>query len=437
MQLNNIEAVCFLMLTLFLNSSTMLAEIITIGDEILIGQIVDTNSAWMAQKLNLAGIRVKQITSVSDDKNHIISALKEAEARVDIILITGGLGPTKDDITKNTLKDYFNCGWRLDEAVLSDVTRIFSKYGREVTEVNRLQAQVPDCCTTIRNHNGTAPAMWFEKSKKVFVSMPGVPYEMKAIMTNDVIPMLSKKFKTPFIHHRTVLTQGVGESMLAEMISNWEDNLPSNFKLAYLPALGSVRLRLSAVGANEAEIKSIADEKIQLLKPIIQEHIFGYENETLEEIIGELLRERKQTLATAESFTGGSISAAITKIPGSSDYYQGSVVSYANEIKVNELGVSESDLKNFGAVSQQVAEQMAIGVKQKFKTNYAISTTGIAGPSGGSEAKPVGMAWIAIAGPKGVISKKFTFGEQRQAIIQRATLTALNMLRKAIVNAEL
>ena len=266
----------------------MQAEIITIGDEILIGQIVDTNSAWMAQKLNLAGIRVKQITSVSDDRQHILDALKEAEARVDIILITGGLGPTKDDITKNTLREYFNCGWRMDENVLEDVTRIFSKYGREVTEVNRLQAQVPEVCTTIRNSNGTAPAMWFEKNKKVFVSMPGVPYEMKGIMSKDVIPMLSKKFKMPFILHRTILTQGIGESMLAEMILEWEDNLPSNFKLAYLPALGSVRLRLTGIGQSETELDEIATKRIEQLKLLIHEYIFGYENDTLEEIIGKL-----------------------------------------------------------------------------------------------------------------------------------------------------
>ena len=413
----------------------MLAEIITIGDEILIGQIVDTNSAWMAQQLNLSGISVKQITSVSDDKQHILDALKEAENRVDIILITGGLGPTKDDITKNTLRNYFNCGWRFDEDVLEDVTRIFTKYGREVTEVNRLQAQVPDICTTIRNSNGTAPAMWFDKNGKVFVSMPGVPHEMKGIMQNDVIPMLCKKFKTPFILHRTILTQGVGESMLAELISDWEDNLPENFKLAYLPAIGSVRLRLTGIGKSETELKSLAEERIEKLKLLISEHIFGYENDSLEEIIGKHLRERNQTLSTAESFTGGAISAAITKIPGSSDYFQGTIVCYANQIKVNDLGVSESDLINFGAVSKKVAEQMAIGVKQKFNTDYAIATTGIAGPSGGSEAKPVGTVWIAIATPGEVLSVKFNFGEQRIAIIQRATLTALNMLRKEIINS--
>ncbi len=411
----------------------MQAEIITIGDEILIGQIVDTNSAWMAQQLNLAGIRVKQITSVSDDEQHILQALKEAENRADVILITGGLGPTKDDITKKTLATYFNCGWRFDEQVFEDVSRIFARFGRKVTDVNRLQAQVPDCCTTIRNSKGTAPGMWFERNGKVFVSMPGVPSEMKGIMKNDVIPLLCKKYETPFILHRTILTQGVGESMLAQIISDWEDALPAHFKLAYLPAFSQVRLRLTAVGKQEHLLKAEADELIEKLKPLIHEHIFGYENESLEEVVGALLRERKSSLATAESFTGGAIAAALTSISGSSDYYQGSVVSYANSIKVNELGVSEGDLKKFGAVSQQVAEQMAQGVKQKFNTDYAISTTGIAGPSGGSEAKPVGTAWIAIAGPNGVVSVKYAFGEQREAIIQRATYTALNMLRKTIL----
>ncbi len=412
----------------------MLAEIITIGDEILIGQIVDTNSAWMAQKLNLAGIRVKQITSISDDKQHILEALAEAEKRADIILITGGLGPTKDDITKNTLREYFNCDWRFDEGVLEDVTRIFSKYGRSVTDVNRLQAQVPDCCTTIRNSNGTAPAMWFEMRNKVFVAMPGVPFEMKGIMKKDVIPMLSAKFKTPHILHQTVLTQGIGESNLAELISNWEDNLPPNFKLAYLPAFGAVRLRLSAIGEDKEHLKALSDKKINELKPIIADHIYGYEEDTLEEIIGKLLREKGLTLSTAESFTGGAVSSAITTVSGSSSYYMGSVISYSNKIKMDELGVKESDLINFGAVSQQVAEQMAIGVNKKFSTDCSIATTGIAGPTGGSEAKPVGTAWIAIATPKGVVSQKFSFGEQRQAIIQRAALTALNMLRKQLIN---
>jgi nicotinamide-nucleotide amidase len=411
----------------------MLAEIITIGDEILIGQIVDTNSAWMAQKLNLAGIQVKQISSVSDSEQHILDALKEAELRADVILITGGLGPTKDDITKNTLRKYFNCGWRFDDLVLEDVTRIFKKYGREVSDVNRLQAQVPDVCTTIRNQNGTAPAMWFEKNKKVFVSMPGVPYEMKAIMANSVIPMLQKKYETPYILHRTILTQGIGESMLAETIAVWEESLPENFKLAYLPALGAVRLRLSAVGKHESAIKLEAEKQIEKLIPQIEEHIYGYENETLEEIVGQLLREKNCTISTAESFTGGMISASITNVPGSSEYYQGSVIAYANSIKINELSVSENDLRAFGAVSKQVAEQMALGVQKKFKTDYAISTTGIAGPSGGSEAKPVGMAWIAVATPNGVVSEKFSFGEQRQAIILRANLTALNMLRKELI----
>ncbi len=265
------------------------------------------------------------------------------------------------------------------------------------------------------------------------VSMPGVPHEMKGIMINDVIPMLKNKFKTPYILHKTILTQGIGESMLAEMISEWEDSLPSNFKLAYLPQISAVRLRLTAVGDNEAALTAQSTQLIEKLKPLIDEHIFGYESDTLEEIVGKLLREKKKKLATAESFTGGAIASAITKVAGSSDYYEGSVVSYANEIKVKELGVSESDLKNFGAVSQQVAEQMAIGVKQKFKCDYAISTTGIAGPSGGSDAKPVGTSWIAIATPDGVLSKKYSFGEQRSAIIQRATLTSLNMLRRELM----
>ena len=415
----------------------MLAEIITIGDEILIGQIVDTNSAWMAQQLNLIGIRVKQISSVSDDKNHILTALKEAENRVDIILITGGLGPTKDDITKHTLSEYFNSAMRFDDEVFQDVKRIFANYGREVTEVNRKQAEVPQACVAIRNHKGTAPGMWFEKNEKVFVSMPGVPFEMKGMMENDVIPKLTQHFKTPHILHQTVLTQGVGESFLAEIISDWEDNLPANMKLAYLPQQGMVRLRLSSFGEKKSELQKVSEQKISELKSLISEHIFGYENDTLEEIVGQLLRESNATLATAESCTGGSIASLLVKVPGSSDYYKGSVIAYANEIKISDLDVNEKDIIKFGAVSQHVVEQMATGVMQKFNTHYAIATTGIAGPSGGSNEKPVGTVWIAVASPSGIVSKKFMLGEHRSGVIQRATLTALSMLRKEIIkNAE-
>ena len=416
----------------------MQAEIITIGDEILIGQIVDTNSAFIGQLLNLNGISVKQITSVSDDREHIIKALDEARNRADIILITGGLGPTKDDITKKTLCEYFNTTMRFDESAYQDVVNLFAQYGKTVTPINRLQAEVPAICEVIRNYNGTAPCMWFDVDGKVFVSMPGVPYEMKALMKNQIIPKLKSRFKFPFIFHKTVLTQGIGESALSELISDWEDSLSSvNIKLAYLPAPGMVRLRLSTKGDNDELLRLNVDNKIEQLKTIISEYIYGYEifgveNETLEQTIGKLLREKKKTISTAESCTGGYISHLITKVPGSSDYYTGSVISYSYEIKETELGVPKEILNTQGAVSQAVVEQMAKAIRIKYHTDYSISASGIAGPGGGTKEKPVGTVWIAIATPDKIISEKFQFGNHRERNIQKTANAALNMLRKEL-----
>lgn len=414
------------------------AEIITIGDEILIGQVVDTNSAYMATLLNLNGISVKQISSVSDNRGHILKALDEARERADIILMTGGLGPTKDDITKKTLCEYFNTGVRFDEEVYRDVVAIFAAYNKEVTPVNRLQAEVPEICTTIRNHHGTAPGMWFGHNGKVFVSMPGVPYEMKAMMKNQVLPKLKEQYNLPAIVHKTVLTQGIGESYLADLIADWEDSLAKeNIKLAYLPSPGMVRLRLSTKGENEELLSKTVDAKIEELKSIISEYIYGYESfgapvETLEQVVGRLLKEKKQTLSTAESCTGGYISHLITKVPGSSEYYIGSVISYAYEIKESELGVSKEVLETYGAVSQPVVEQMAKAIREKYKTGYSISASGIAGPGGGTPDKPVGTVWIAIATPDKVFSEKFLFGTNRERNIQKTANAALNMLRKEL-----
>ena len=416
----------------------MQAEIITIGDEILIGQIVDTNSAFIGQLLNLNGISVKQITSVSDDREHIIKALDEAKERADIILITGGLGPTKDDITKKTLCEYFNTTMRFDESAYQDVVNLFAQYGKTVTPINRLQAEVPAICEVIRNYNGTAPCMWFDVDGKVFVSMPGVPYEMKALMKNQIVPKLKSRFKFPFIFHKTVLTQGIGESALSELISDWEDSLSAvNIKLAYLPAPGMVRLRLSTKGDNDELLRLNVDKKIEELKTIISEYIYGYEifgvdNETLEQTIGKLLREKKKTISTAESCTGGYISHLITKVPGSSDYYTGSVISYSYEIKETELGVPKEILDTQGAVSQAVVEQMAKAIRIKYRTDYSISASGIAGPGGGTKEKPVGTVWIALATPDKVISEKFQFGNHRERNIQKTANAALNMLRKEL-----
>lgn len=416
----------------------MQVEIITIGDEILIGQIVDTNSAYIATLLNLNGISVKQISSVSDDREHILKALDEAKERADIILITGGLGPTKDDITKKTLCDYFKTTMRFDEKVYEDVVNIFAQYNKEVTALNSLQAEVPAICEVIRNYNGTAPGMWFDVNGKIFVSMPGVPYEMKAMMKEQIVPKIKERFTLPKIYHKTVLTQGLGESFLSELISDWEDSLAAaNIKLAYLPAPGMVRLRLSTKGDDEKLLIETVDKKIEELKKIISEYIYGYEvfgeeKESLEQIVGNLLRTKKQTLSTAESCTGGYISHLITSIPGSSQYYVGSVISYSYEIKETELGVQKKLLDTEGAVSKAVVEQMAKAIREKYKTDYSISASGIAGPDGGTPEKPVGTVWIAIATPEKVISEKFLFGNNRKRNIEKTANAALNMLRKEL-----
>ena len=424
-----------------MKESKGLVEIITIGDEILIGQIVDTNSAYIGQLLNMNGMSVKQISSVSDNREHIVAALNEAKGRADIILITGGLGPTKDDITKKTLCEYFNTTMRFDEGAYEDVTAIFAAYGREVTPLNRLQADVPAICEVIRNKNGTAPGMWFDVEGKVYVSMPGVPYEMKALMKDLVIPKLKARFKFPFIYHKTILTQGIGESTLSELISDWEDSLAAdNIKLAYLPSPGMVRLRLSTKGEDENTLKANVERKIEEVKAQINEYIYGYEiygeeKESLEQMIGRLLLEKNQTVSTAESCTGGYISHLITKVAGSSQYYIGSVISYAYEIKESELGVPHDTIMKHGAVSQPVVEQMAKAIREKYKTDYSISASGIAGPGGGTEEKPVGTVWIAIATPDKVISEKFLFGNHRERNIQKTANAALNMLKKELEGA--
>ncbi len=416
----------------------MNAEIISIGDELLIGQVINTNASWIGTQLNLAGIKVQQVSCISDNKQHIISALKEAEDRADIILITGGLGPTKDDITKTTLCEYFNSGMVFNEQAYRNVERLFNERGVEVTPLNRKQAEVPANCKMLLNIYGTAPGMWFEEKSKVYVSMPGVPYEMKYIITEHVLPMLKQKFKLPAIIHKTVLTQGIGESFLSEMIAAWEDSLAEEeIKLAYLPSPGMVRLRLSASGEDAKKLEAAVDKKVEELKVLVPQYIYGYEvygeeKEGLEKIVGDLLRSKKASLATAESCTGGYIAHLITSIAGSSDYFKGSVISYANEIKINELGVSASAIEKHGAVSQQVVEQMAAGIRKKFNTDYAIAVSGIAGPGGGSAEKPVGTVWIAIASPKGIKASKHLFGNNRERNIRKTALEALNLLRKEI-----
>ena len=412
----------------------MKAEIITIGDEILIGQVIDTNSAWIAQQLNLIGIKVVQITSAQDNKAHILQSLAEAEKRADLILITGGLGPTKDDITKFVLCEYFNASLVFNQQAYLMVERLFSSRKVGVSSINRKQAELPDSCTPIENAIGTAPGMWFEKNGKVFVSMPGVPFEMKNMMDAQVIPKIKAFFKTPSIVHKTILTQGIGESALAELIEVWEDTLPDFVKLAYLPSPGMVRLRLSAYGEHNDLLINEIDAQVQKLMSLIPDFIFGFEDDTLQGIIGDLLTRHNFSLSLAESCTGGFLSHLITSVSGSSAYYKGGIISYSDEIKIAELGVSASDIESFGVYSSEIARQMALGIKIKYNTDFSIATTGIAGPAGGTEEQPVGLVWIAVIAPDGEVSShKYFFGENRERNILKASITALNMLRKEIL----
>ncbi|GGI26006.1 competence/damage-inducible protein A [Pedobacter mendelii] len=406
----------------------MLAEIITIGDEILIGQIVDTNSAWMAKQLNSIGVSVKQITSVSDDENHILQALADAEKRAEVILITGGLGPTKDDITKKTLANYFNMGFRRDEGALEMVRQIFEKYKRPLIDINMQQADVPDGCEVIVNKNGTAPCMWFEQNDKIFVSMPGVPYEMMYLMDDEILPRISSRFKLPSIIHKTILTANIGESFLAKEIEEIEDNLPKHIKLAYLPKLGQVRLRLSAIGEYEATLKTEVEFFAKQIISKVQKFVVIDEDIPLEKAILNIMKENGLTLSTAESCTGGYIAHLITQHAGCSSVYWGGAVAYAYELKESILGVKESTLTKFGAVSEETVTEMAEGAIKHFKTDYSIAVSGIAGPDGGTEDKPVGTVWIAISSKNKTIAKVFNFSNKRIQNIERSAASALMML---------
>ncbi len=406
----------------------MLAEIITIGDEILIGQIVDTNSAWMGRELNKIGVSVKQITSVSDDATHIIQALDEAKKRVDVILITGGLGPTKDDVTKLTLSKYFNMPLRRDEATLAHVTAIFDRLNRPMIEMNRKQADVPDGCTVIQNKNGTAPCMWFDVEGKIFVSMPGVPFEMMYLMEEEILPRLKSAFDLPAIIHQTILTTGLGESFLAQQIEDIEDSLPAYIKLAYLPKLGQVRLRLSAMGKDEIALKAEINSYVQQIVDRVRSYVAAEEDVALEKAILDQMKAKNLTLSTAESCTGGYISHLITQHAGSSAVFAGGAVAYSYDLKESILGVKHETLTEFGAVSEQTVKEMAEGAIAHFKTDYAIAVSGIAGPDGGMPGKPVGTVWIAIASQHQTVAKLFTFGEKRIQNIERSATAALTML---------
>jgi len=413
----------------------MLAEIITIGDEILIGQIVDTNSAYIARQLNSAGIRVKQISSVSDDREHILTALAEASKRADIILITGGLGPTKDDITKKTLATYFGVALVENKGALDNVQRIFKRLrgeDAELLEVNKQQALVPENCEVILNKNGTAPGMWFNHDGKIYVSMPGVPFEMMYMIEEQVIPKLKSTCKLPFIIHKTILTAGEGESYLANRIADIEDDLPAYVKLAYLPKLGQVRLRLSGYGDDENLLKEKVNQYAARIIERVANFVVAEEDIPLEKMIMDKLAEKGQTLSIAESCTGGYISHLFTQHAGASKIFLGGAISYSYNLKESILGVKAETLAKYGAVSEQTVTEMVEGALHQFKSDYAIAVTGIAGPDGGTEDKPVGTVWIGLATKGKTQIKKFTFGSKRAQNIERSAISALIMLNTLI-----
>ena len=409
------------------------ATIITIGDELLIGQVIDTNSAWIAQELNKAGIFVKRRVAVGDDENEIRYALDEESTHAEIILITGGLGPTSDDITKPLLCKYFNGKMIVNEDALQNVKYLFEKvFKRPVTEVNLKQAEVPDVCTVIQNKRGTAPGMWFEKEGKIFVSMPGVPNEMQGMM-KDVIEKVKSKFQLPVIIHKTLLTAGIGESMLAEHIKEFESDLPPNIKLAYLPNYGMVRLRLSSSGYDKDVIEKEIETEFEKLKSLTKEFLVTDEDEPMEKVIGKLLSAKARTMSTAESCTGGYIAHLITSHAGSSKYFKGSVVSYDNEVKENVLHVSNQTLQTVGAVSEETVKEMLKGVFNILKTDYAVAVSGIMGPDGGSAEKPVGTVWIAVGSLNKQQTLKLNLRFDRMRNIQITAMNALNLLRKFII----
>ncbi len=415
------------------------AEILSIGDELLIGQTVNTNAAWMGARLSAIGIRPLRTRTIGDDREEILEALRTSVAHA--VLITGGLGPTKDDITKHTLCDFFGTRLRRRPEVETHIVALFTRMGRdarEVQEVNRAQADLPEACTVLPNSRGTASGMWFEREGRVFVSMPGVPYEMQGIMEEHVLDSLRRHFSPPVIVHRTVLTAGLGESLLAQRIEGWEDGLAvQGIKLAYLPSPGMVKLRLSAYANRDALLaRAKVDEQATVLYGLIPELIFGEGDDTLQKAVGRHLKERGQTLALAESCTGGYLSHLITSVPGSSAYYIGGVISYANAVKMEELGIPSDMLELNGAVSQPVAERMAQGVRAALRSDWAIATTGIAGPDGGTPEKPVGTVWIAVAGPDGVVSKLGNFPGARDLVIERAAMSGLNLLRRELRYAD-
>jgi nicotinamide-nucleotide amidase len=412
----------------------MKAAIITIGDELLIGQTIDTNSAWMGAELSKSGFDVYRITSVHDRREDILYALNEAAGKTDVVLITGGLGPTSDDITKQTLCEFFNTHLVMNYEVLNMILEMMSHRNFPMNDKNRRQAEVPESCRVLKNAAGTAPGMWFEKDSTIYISMPGVPLEMKYLMTQLVLPELNQRFTSQVIIHRNIMTYGTFEAKLADLLTEFEAELPENIKLAYLPASGIIKLRLTGTGEDHDVLSGIVNDQASKLYQVIPEFIYGEDEESLESVIGKLLISENKTLSTAESCTGGEIAHLITSVAGSSAYYKGSVIAYSNSIKTQLLGVQDYIITKHGAVSENTVREMAIGIRSLLNTDYALATTGIAGPDGGSENKPLGTVWMAVASEKGIVTEKRVFGNDRITNIRRFSLAALNLLRKQIIN---
>ena len=412
----------------------MKATIVTIGDEILIGQIVDTNSGYIAKALDKIGVQTHEMLSISDDKNHILQTFASLQDKVDLVAITGGLGPTKDDITKHTFCEYFEDTFVRNQEVEDHIVALFTKLNFIVTQVNKDQALLPSKAQVLINAYGTAPGMWIKKGKTVFVSMPGVPYEMKGIVDEQLIPKIVSEFKRPYIVHKTIVTYGQGESTIAERIEHWENSLPEFIKLAYLPSPGRVRLRLTARGENKKILENTIQDLVMSLTKIVGDIIVGFdEDETIEVVIGRVLAQQGKSIATAESCTGGKIAQILTAVAGASRYFRGSVVSYATDTKVSVLGVPQSTIDKYSVVSAEVAKEMAIGIQKIMKSDYAIATTGNAGPSKEDGQAAIGTVFIAIATPKKVIVEEFNFGQPRVKVIDRTVNKALELLQKEIL----
>jgi nicotinamide-nucleotide amidase len=413
----------------------MKAAIVTIGDEILIGQIVDTNSGFIAKSLDKIGIETYEMLSISDNKQHILDTFSLLQNKVEVVIITGGLGPTKDDITKHTLCEYFEDTLVRNTDVENHVIELIERaLGREASQINKDQALVPSQCTVLHNQVGTAPGMWIKKENTVFISLPGVPYEMKYLIENQVIPKLVQEYQRPYIIHKTILTYGQGESHVAERIEDWENQLPECIKLAYLPSPGRVRLRLTARGTNKQQLEDTIAENVKSLDAIIHDIIVGFEEEdTIEVVLGRILKEKQLTVATAESCTGGKIAQLFASVPGASTYFKGSVVCYATEVKMNVLGISKDLIAQHSVVSKEVASAMALSVQKIMQTDYAIATTGNAGPTKGDADAELGTVCIALATPNGVIVEEFNFGQPREKVIDRAVIKSLELLQKEIL----